>query len=93
MGSELPQAQRLRIYEGGEQDSSAGWVLRGITSNERYVERAEKTQLMAKQQALDSPDAICAALIPIRKSAAWWRSRRTSVVPYSRINRTTSGWG
>jgi len=72
VGVELPQVQRLRVCEGSDPDSSAGWVLRGITSNERYVERAEKTQLMARQQPLDSPEATCAALIPIRKSAAWW---------------------
>ena len=47
-------------------------MLRGITSNERYVVREEKTQLLAKQQGLGRPEATCAALIPIRKSPAWW---------------------
>lgn len=51
---------------------SGSWALRGITSNERYVERAEKTQLVATQQGLGRPQARCAALIPIRKTAAWW---------------------
>ncbi|MFG6428645.1 chlorite dismutase family protein [Roseateles sp. LYH14W] len=51
---------------------SGTWALRGITSNERYVERAEKTQLLAVQEGLSRPQARCAALIPIRKTAAWW---------------------
>jgi len=50
----------------------AGWVLRGITSNERYVERVEKSQLVSKQQGLGRPESTRAALIPIRKNAAWW---------------------
>ncbi len=50
----------------------AGWVLRGITSNERYVNRDETNQLVAKQQALGRPESTCAALIPIRKNADWW---------------------
>ena len=38
----------------------------------RYTERAEKEQLEAVQAALGRPEATCAALIPIKKSAAWW---------------------
>jgi hypothetical protein len=48
------------------------WALRGITSNERYVTHEEKRSLVAKQQGLGRPDSTCAALIPIRKSEAWW---------------------
>lgn len=47
--------------------------MRGITSNERYVERAERQQLVAVQEGLGRPAATHAALIPIRKSAAWWQ--------------------
>lgn len=50
----------------------ASWLLRGITSNERYVRRGEKEQLVAKQPGLGRPEAVCAALIPIRKNTAWW---------------------
>jgi len=53
-------------------DGSAEWVLRGVTSNERYVERPERTALVAVQQPLGRHDATRAALIPIRKTAAWW---------------------
>lgn len=52
--------------------AGASWLLRGITSNERYVERAEKTTLVSTQEGLGRAQATCAALIPIRKTAAWW---------------------
>lgn len=44
----------------------------GSTSNERYVERRERAALTTVQQPLGRPVATCAALIPIRKSEAWW---------------------
>lgn len=50
----------------------ASWLLRGIISNERYASREEKELLVAKQPTLGRPEAVCAALIPIRKSMAWW---------------------
>jgi chlorite dismutase len=52
--------------------SAASWPLVGVASHVRYVERAEKTALVAVQAGLSRPDATLAALIPIRKSAAWW---------------------
>lgn len=50
----------------------AKWMLRGVTSNERYATRAEKDALAARQPPRGRPDATCAALIPIRKRAQWW---------------------
>ena len=58
--------------QGQAQPQAGAWSLRGITSNERYVERAEKAALVARQEGLGRPASSCAALIPIRKSAAWW---------------------
>ena len=52
--------------------SQTSWRLAGVASHLRYVERAEKAQLEAAQAGLGRPEASCAALIPIRKSAAWW---------------------
>ena len=52
--------------------SQTSWRLAGVASHLRYVERAEKTQLAEVQAGLGRPEASCAALIPIRKSAAWW---------------------
>jgi hypothetical protein len=52
--------------------SQTSWRLAGVASHVRYVERGEKTQLAAVQAGLGRPEASCAALIPIKKSAAWW---------------------
>jgi chlorite dismutase len=52
--------------------SQTSWRLAGVTSHLRYVERAEKVLLEAAQAGLGRPEASCAALIPIKKSSAWW---------------------
>ena len=74
VGQALPEAKRLEIVSGSEipADSHPAWVLRGITSNERYVNREEKNQIVAELLDLGRPEATCAALIPIRKNEAWW---------------------
>src|SRR5262245_38896812 len=73
VGDHLPSATRLSIVARAIDDNAGTvWRLRGITSNERYVTRAEKDQLLAKQEGLGRPNSNCAALIPIRKNAAWW---------------------
>jgi chlorite dismutase len=48
------------------------WTLRGVTSHQRYVERAEGARLREVQAGLGRPKATIAAMIPITKSAAWW---------------------
>jgi len=74
VGEPLLEAKRLNVVSGSEvqPETNAPWVHRGITSNERYVVRSEKSEIVAKQQGLARPEATCAALIPIRKNAAWW---------------------
>lgn len=73
-GDPLPPVERLLIVPGPlpQPIDSAEWILRGVTSNERYVTRTEKEQLLAKQQPLGRPEADRAVLIPIRKKAEWW---------------------
>jgi len=79
-GETLAEVVRIEIFSGagaseghiGLTKSDAAWVLRGVTSNDRYVTRAEKEQLVAQQPAIGRPEATCGALIPIRKSAQWW---------------------
>ncbi len=73
-GEPLAAAPRLAVHSTAPADPMASgvWSLRGITSNERYLERTEKAQLLALQQALGRPEKTRAALIPIRKNAAWW---------------------
>ena len=74
IGEGLPAAERLAVLEGSEAPAptEAGWVLRGVTSNTRYTNRSEVDALVAGQQGLSRPQATRAALIPIRKTEAWW---------------------
>jgi hypothetical protein len=73
-GEPLPGAPRLSIGTvDAPAPAAAAWTLRGITSNERYVERTEREQLVAAQQGLGRPGSTRAVLIPIRKSPRWWQ--------------------
>jgi hypothetical protein len=74
IGEPLPEAPRAEVVNSlvASPPPRALWLLRGVTSNERYVTRGERQMLVAKQPALGRPEAVCAALIPIRKSEAWW---------------------
>jgi chlorite dismutase len=71
-GATLPRAQRLTAHPAASQISGATWTLRGTAGHQRYVERAENERLVAVQAPLRRPEATCAALIPIRKTEAWW---------------------
>jgi len=71
-GAGLPPAPHLARSEGARGSEAGIWTLRGTTSHERYVTRAEKEALRAVQPPLGRPDSTRAALIPVRKSAAWW---------------------
>lgn len=70
-GEPLADCLRVRITHG-EDVGTGVWSLRGVTSNERYVTTEEKRQLAAVQEPLGRPEATCAAMIPIKKSDAWW---------------------
>jgi len=48
------------------------WLLRGVTSSQRYVESPGQANLMSAQPQLGRPGATCAAFIPIRKKDEWW---------------------
>src|SRR5437899_1786802 len=74
-GEPLASASRLEVLEGSraaEPVSDAVWVLRGVTSNERYVNRIEHSELLSRQEPLGRARSTRAALIPITKSEAWW---------------------
>jgi chlorite dismutase len=43
-----------------------------VTTDEHYVNQAERAALTVRQQGLGRTEATCAALIPIKKSEAWW---------------------
>jgi hypothetical protein len=74
IGDPLPGVERLNIVTGAVAALPEGgqWMLRGVTSNDRYVTRDEKDRLIEKQAALGRPQATQMALIPIRKNAKWW---------------------
>lgn len=72
-GESLSMGDRLALYHpANEASANAAWTLRGVASNTRYVTNAEKAALQATQAGLNRPEATRAALIPIRKNAAWW---------------------
>src|SRR5262245_22522336 len=73
----LPSVAHLQVLERRDGEPFAEiegsvWQLRGVTSYDRYVSAAERAALIARQPPLGRPEATCAALIPIAKSAAWW---------------------
>jgi Chlorite dismutase len=73
-GDALPLAVRVDVRIGSPTSVEGGrpWVLRGVAGHERYVERAEHDRLKAMSPPLGRVEATRAALIPIRKSPAWW---------------------
>jgi chlorite dismutase len=72
IGKPLPAVPFVEVVNGVTGTGAVGWSLRGVTSNDRYVVRAEKQELVSKQQGLGRSEATYAALIPIRKTSAWW---------------------
>src|SRR5215831_6404033 len=74
LGEALPMTSRLTVSEdkAGSITGNPVWILRGTTSNTRYTTRAEENALAAVQQGLQRRHATKAALIPIRKTEAWW---------------------
>lgn len=76
-GEPLPFMPALSVIDGNAVSlplvpSRNAWRLVGVPSTLRYTERAEKQQLVSVQAGLGRPEATSAALIPIRKSQAWW---------------------
>lgn len=64
----------LDVRQADVRDLAEGarWLMRGVTSNQRYTNRAEQVALAAVQPPLGRPEATRAALIPITKTPAWW---------------------
>ncbi len=72
-GDPVPAAARLAVHDGAPTLApGCAWHLSGVTSHLRYTHAAERGTLATRQPALDRPEATRAALIPIRKSEAWW---------------------
>jgi len=73
-GPALTPVPRLAVFDGDQTitPEDGVWLLRGVTSYERYVSRAEQSALVARQPDLGRPNATRGALIPIKKSVTWW---------------------
>ncbi|WNZ22146.1 chlorite dismutase [Leptolyngbya sp. NK1-12] len=73
-GSLLEPVERVNVvnHRVTELPSDSAWVLRSFTSNIRYAKRDELNTLQAIQPGLNRAEAVCAVLIPIKKSAQWW---------------------
>ncbi|HEY8079568.1 MAG TPA: chlorite dismutase family protein [Labilithrix sp.] len=70
-GEALASVPRLDVVTG--RDAPPGtWALRGVAGHARYVEAREKKLLDERSPPLGRPEATRGALIPIKKSAAWW---------------------
>ena len=67
-----PLAPATQLDKGPSAAAEAAWILSGVTSNLRYTNSGEKRVLDATPSVLGRPAATRAALIPIRKSDAWW---------------------
>src|SRR5262249_52939675 len=72
IGEPLEPVTHVDFVEGEAKPLQATWVLRGATSYERYVTKTEQQSLVAIQPVVGRPEATCAAMILIRKSAVWW---------------------
>ncbi len=72
IGDVLPMAKRLSITTNATTASEADWRLKGVVSNPRYSQAAEMKMMKPVSEGLMRPEAIYGALIPIKKSDAWW---------------------
>jgi hypothetical protein len=74
IGGALDTSTHLDMISDGTQPVGTDhvWVLQGVPSYHRYVNRREHDLLTAGKPALGRPEATCAALIPIKKSESWW---------------------
>lgn len=73
-GPSLAEVPRIDVKEGGPRSPApdGGWTLRGVVSHLRYTTGPERQRLVAAQAGLGRAEATLAALIPIKKSEAWW---------------------
>ena len=70
-GPALAPFQRLGAFEA-EPAPGAIWSLSGVSSHQRYTTHEEAGRMAQHPAPLGRAQARCAALIPIRKSPAWW---------------------
>ena len=73
-GAHLEPVERVNVVNHSvtELPPDSVWVLQSFISNVRYAKRDELNTLQAVQPGLNRAEAICAVLIPIKKSVQWW---------------------
>jgi len=72
-GEPLAPVERLHVRTASRDlAADARWTIQGVPSNMRYATRRELDALALVQPVLGRSNCTSAALIPIRKSAAWW---------------------
>ncbi len=73
-GAPLAPVQAIEVVNAPAADlvDRGTWVLQGFTSNIRYATTDELIKLRAVQEGLSRPAARSAALIPLKKTPAWW---------------------
>lgn len=72
-GAPLPTVERVAVLEGERAaPGTATWALHGVVSQERYVTKREHDELASRSPRLGRREATRGALIPIKKSQAWW---------------------
>jgi len=71
-GDSLPPVERVAVLAGVVAAPAGAWALRGVAGRAQYVTRGEREALEVASPPLGRSEATCAALIPIRKSPAWW---------------------
>lgn len=74
-GAPLKPATHVQIAHGQVNPLRvrSSWVLKGVVRNTRFFSREERLPLNAHRFAPNPSETTCAALIPIRKSAEWWK--------------------
>jgi len=82
MGPPLPAVDRVAVREDQHLSDPQGsaWLLHGVTSHERYVQRRERSALVERQPALGRPEATRAALegelgLPVLTGMKHWTPR------------------
>lgn len=73
-GDSLSSVDKIAVLPAADTSATAQgvWRIDAQISNLRYATRAELVALKAVQEPLGRPHARRAAMIPIRKSPAWW---------------------
>lgn len=72
LGAPLSPVAAVTVIDGEAAPVAPAWILRGVASHLRYTTHAERAELVQRQEGLGRPGASLAALIPLRKSPAWW---------------------